>query len=67
MCIKTINPTVVHDNDAVRILHAADALRDNQLRSSGDSLRECRADLRVRRRINRTGGIIQDQNLRLLQ
>ena len=68
MCIKTIDPTVVHAPGSGP--HPARCEMRCAIISfvvPGIVSGECRADLRVRRRIHRAGGIVQDQHLWLLQ
>jgi len=61
------DPAIVHDDDAVSLLHGGDALGDDNLRRVRDFLGESLADLGIGSGVDRAGGIIQDQHLRRLQ
>ena len=59
--------SVVKDQDQVRVLYRRHALGDDDLRGLGDEAAESRPDQGIGMRIHRAGGIVQDQDLRLLQ
>ena len=65
--VKVINPSVVKHKDPVCGFDAGQPLGDDDLRRARDLFCKCRPDLCVCGRIDRTGGIIQDQDLRFLQ
>ena len=58
---------VVQHEDAVCVLHGADALGDDEFRGVGDLLCESPADQGIRPGIYGAGGIVQDQYLGLFQ
>ena len=58
---------VFHDQDQVRVLNGGDALGDDQLGGAGDLLGEGLADGCVGTGIDGGGGVVQDQDLGLLQ
>ena len=64
---KTVDLTVIHNDDPVRVLDAGNTLCDDQLGGIRDLLGKGTADPCVCGSIYRTGGVIQDQYLRLLQ
>ena len=59
--------SVVKDQDQVRILHRRHALGDDDLGGLGDEAAESRPDERVGVGVHRAGGVVKDQDLRLLQ
>lgn len=59
-------PIVEHD-DAVGVLHGADALRDDDLRRLRDIGGKGLLDLRVRARIDSACRVIEDKHLRLFE
>ena len=62
-----VNPAAVHHDDSVRVLHRGGALRDDDLRRLGDIGLEASADERVGFGIHGARGIVQNEDLRLLQ
>ena len=58
---------VIHDEDHVRVHDRGHALGDDDLGGFGDIGPEALADEGVGARIHRAGGIVEDQDLRLLQ
>ena len=64
---KTVDLPVIHNDDPVRILDAGNTLCDDQLGGIRDFLSKSTADPCVCGSIYCTGGVIQDQYLRLLQ
>ena len=64
---EAVHRPVVHDNDPVAVLHRGNSLRDDELCGIGHVFRKPLPDLCIRRRIYRTGRIIKNQNLRILQ
>lgn len=63
----SVNPAVIQHKDHISILYRGDALRNNNLGGIRNLLAERAADKSVRFCINRTGGIIENQNFRLFQ
>ena len=59
--------SVIEHNDAVGILHRADALRDDDLRRVGNVGRERLLDLRIRARVDGARRVVEDEHLRLFQ
>ena len=57
----------LHDEDHVGFLHGRDALGDDDLRGVGDLVMECGADQLVGLGVNGRGGVVENQDLRLLQ
>lgn len=57
----------MHHDDAVGLLHGGDALRDDNLRRVRDLVVERLADHLVGLRVDRARGIVEDQDLRLLE
>ena len=64
---KTVDLPVIHNDDPIRILDAGNTLCDDQLGGIRDLLSKSTADPCVCGSIYCTGGVIQDQYLRLLQ
>ena len=64
---KPVHPPVIHYDNAVRVHHTGHTLGNDQLRGVGNLLRESLSDLRVRGRIHRAGGVIQNQHFRFLE
>ena len=57
----------VHDEDAVGVLDGGDALRDDDLRGLRDEVAEALTNQGVGLRVDRGGGVVEDEHLRLLQ
>src|SRR5699024_1030843 len=67
MGVKSIDPSVVQYKDPVCGLYTGNTLGNNDLGSSWDLFSKSGPDTGVSCRIYRTGGVIQDQDLRFLQ
>jgi len=67
MGANAINAAIIHHNDTVCILYGGDTLCDDQFGRTRDLLTESLTNLGICRRIDRTGTVIQDQYLGLLQ
>ena len=61
------NLTVVQNDDHIRILHGGHPLGDDQLGGAGDILGEGLTDHRIGLGVHGGGGVIQNENLGLLQ
>ena len=57
----------LHDEDAVGVLDGGHTLRDDDLRGLRDEVAEALTNQGVGLRVDRGGGVVEDQNLRLLQ
>ena len=62
-----VYPAVIHDDDLVRVLHRAYALRDDEHRGGAELLLQPFADRRVGRGVHGGGGVVQDHHLGMLQ
>ena len=67
MAADGVNVPVVEHDDAVRVLHGTDALRDDDLRRLRDIGGKSLLDLRVRARIDGARRVVEDEHFRLLQ
>lgn len=67
MGTHSVYPAVVQNDDLIRMHDGGNPLRDDDLRASGEASGKPLSYLRLRGRIHRAGGIIQDQHLRLFQ
>ena len=67
MVANSADAPAIHYDNAVGILYGGNALSDDDLRSLRDKFTKALADQRIRTRIHSTGGIVQDQHLRLFQ
>ena len=67
MCTESIDLTIFHNDDTVRILYTGDSLCNDQFRRIRNLFTECSPDLRIRCGIYRTGTVIQDQYFGLLK
>ena len=57
----------LHNENAVGVLDGGHALRDDDLRGLRDEIAEALTDQGVGLRVDRGGGVVEDQHLRLLQ
>ena len=57
----------LHDEDTVGVLDGGHTLRDDDLRGLRDEVAEALTDQGVGLRVDRGGGVVEDQHLRLLQ
>ena len=64
MAVKAVYRTVVQHQDAVGVLHAGNALGDDDACGAWDGAGEVCADARVRGGIHGAGGIVENQYLR---
>ena len=60
------DPSAVHDENAVRILHRGDTLGDDDLCGIRKLILKCLTDQGIGLCVDRRGGIVEDQDLRLL-
>ena len=67
MRIKAVYAAVLHHDDPVCVLDAEDPLGDDDLRRSRNPGHERLPDPGIGRRIDRRGGIVEDQHFRLFQ
>ena len=67
MSAKAVDLTVIHDNDSVSVLDTGNTLSNDQLGGIRDLFGKSTADPCICGGIYRTGGVIQDQDLRFLQ
>ena len=67
MRVKCVDLSVVHHDDAVRVLDGRDALGVDDLRRVRDLLAEGALDFRFGRGVAGAGGVVQDQDLRGLK
>ena len=58
---------VIHDEDHVRVHDGGNALGDDDLRGLGDVGLEARTNQRVGLRVDGAGGVVEDEDLRLLE
>ena len=65
-CVKSGYGSLMHYDDPVSTVNGGNSLGDNKLRRSGNKFFHRLADLRIRRRIDRRCGVIENQDLRLL-
>ena len=67
MAVEAINLTFIHYDNAVCIFYRGNSLRDDQLCRIGNLFSESLSNLSICCSIYRTGRIIENQHLRLLQ
>lgn len=67
MSSDAVDLTVIHNDDAIRILHTGDTLGDDEFRRSRDLLQERLTDLCVGGCIYGAGAVVENQDLRFLQ
>ena len=67
MGTHSVYPSVVQNDDLIRMHDGGDPLGDDDLRAAGQAPGKPLPDLRLCGRVHRAGGIVQDQHLRLLQ
>ena len=67
MGVEGVDATVVHDDDAVGVLHGHDPLRDDDLGRLRDVLREALPDAGLGRGVDRARGVVEDEDFRVFQ
>ena len=67
MCANGVNSAVVHNNDHIRILNGCNSLCNDDLGGICQLISECLADLCFGGCINRAGGVIKNEYLRLFK
>ena len=67
MAADGVNTPVIEHDDTVRVLHGADALRDDDLRRLRDIGGKGLLDLRIRARVDGARRVIENKHLRLFQ
>ena len=67
MGTDTIYPALVQHNDLVRVHQRSNTLGNDKLSGIGDFVPQCLPDTSVRVGVHGTGGVVQNQDLRLFQ
>ena len=67
MCADGIDFAIVHDDDHIRVHDGDNALGNDDLGRAGERGAQCLADLGICRGIDRAGGVVQNEDLRLFQ